>query len=402
VIIVVFGVLAVAVGGLAATGKLPLVKKPADAKSKSVAEVAPPIAVTVARAQVADLRETILVTGTLVPREEILVGPEVEGLRIIEVLAEEGDRVRKGQVLARLVSDTIEAQVAQNDAGQARARAAIAQARSNITAAEARLVEAQNAYERAKPLTQKGVISESGMDQRTSTAKTAQASLAAAQDALKVAEADLLQVQAQRRELDWRRGRTQVTAPADGVVSRRVARIGGLAAGAGEPMFRIIAKGEVELDAEVIENRLGMLKVGQPADVDAAGAGRVAGKIRIVSPEVDKATRLGRVRIFLGDNASLRIGAFASATIETATARGLAIPASAVLYTPEGATVQVVVDGRVTTRRVTLGLAQGALIEVRAGLSNGEQVVARAGTFLRDGDSVRPISTADQRVGSAG
>ena len=94
---------------------------------------------TVARVAPADFTATVLATGSLVAREEILVGPEVEGLRVTEVLADEGMRVKKGDVLARLVADTLDAQVAQNDAGQARATAAIAQARSAIVQAEARL-----------------------------------------------------------------------------------------------------------------------------------------------------------------------------------------------------------------------------------------------------------------------
>src|SRR5262245_13454020 len=77
--------------------------------------------VTVARVAPADFTETVLATGSLVPREEILVGPEVEGLRVTEVLADEGQRVKRGDVLARLVSDTLEAQLAQNEAGLARA-----------------------------------------------------------------------------------------------------------------------------------------------------------------------------------------------------------------------------------------------------------------------------------------
>ena len=109
-------------------------------------------AVTVARVAPADFTETVLATGSLVAREEILVGPEVEGLRVTEVLADEGMRVKKGDVLARLVADTLDAQVAQNDAGLARATAAIAQAKSAIVQAEARLVGSQNAFERAKPL----------------------------------------------------------------------------------------------------------------------------------------------------------------------------------------------------------------------------------------------------------
>ena len=85
--------------------------------------------VTVARVAPAEFVETVLATGSLVAREEILVGPEVEGLRITEVLADEGQRVKKGDVLARLVADTLDAQVAQNDAALARTAAAIAQAK---------------------------------------------------------------------------------------------------------------------------------------------------------------------------------------------------------------------------------------------------------------------------------
>ena len=120
---------------------------------------------TVARVAPADFAETVLATGSLVAREEILVGPEVEGLRITEVLADEGMRVKKGDVLARLVADTLDAQLAQNDAGLARAAAAIAQARSAIVQAEARLVESRNAFERAKPLRTAGHMAESAYDQ---------------------------------------------------------------------------------------------------------------------------------------------------------------------------------------------------------------------------------------------
>jgi RND family efflux transporter MFP subunit len=348
-------------------------------------------AVTVARVAPADFVETVLATGSLVAREEILVGPEVEGLRITEVLADEGLRVKKGDVLARLVADTLDAQLAQNDAGLARATAAIAQARSTIVQAEARVVESRNAFERAKPLRDAGHMAESAYDTREQAARTSQAQLVAARDGLTAAEAEKAQIEAQRRELTWRRGRTEVVAPADGIISRRMARIGGYAAGAAEPMFRIVAKGEVELDAEVTETRMNAVATGQRARVEVAGLGEVAGIVRLVSPEVDKATRLGRVRIFLGDNPGLRVGAFARGNIETASGRGLAVPASAVLYGPEGASVQLVRANRVETRRIKPGLAAGALVEVREGLAEGDLVVARSGTFLRDGDAVRPV-----------
>jgi HlyD family secretion protein len=357
--------------------------------------------VTVARVAPADFVETVLASGSLVAREEILVGPEVEGLRITEVLADEGMRVKKGDVLARLVADTLDAQVAQNDAAIARSSAAIAQAKASIVQAEARLVEGRNALERARPLRGAGHMTEAVFDQREQAARTAQAQLEASLDGLKLAEAEKAQVEAQRRELMWRRGRVEVTAPADGIVSRRMARVGGYAAGAAEPIFRIVAKGEVELDAEVIETRLAAVKEGQAARVEVAGVGTIGGTVRLVSPEVDKATRLGRVRIFLGDNPGLRVGSFARGVIATANGSGLAVPASGILYGPDGPTVQVVRNNRVETRKVKTGLAGGALVEVREGLEEGDLVVARAGTFLREGDAVRPVVADRTKVSEA-
>lgn len=386
-------------GGYAVwSGALPLHKRTAEGEIKQartqMLSLAP--SVTVVRAAPSDLLETVQLTGTVVARDEILVGPEVEGLRIVEVLADEGDQVKKGQVLARLVSDTLEAQLAQNAAAVARATAAIAQARSNIMSAEARVVEARNALERGKPLRQSGYMSDAVLDQRESAARTATASLAAARDALHVAEADKAQAEAQRRELEWRRSRTEIAAPADGIVSRRVARIGGFAAGAGDALFRIVARSEVEVEGEVPEGRLARMKEGQQASVQLVDGSTAAGTLRIVSPEVDRQTRLGRVRVFLGAVAGAKIGSFARVTIETARSRGLAVPTAAVQFAESGTVVLVVSDRTVGLRRVRVGLTAGARTEIVEGLKDGELVVARSGTFLRDGDIVNPVVETTQ------
>jgi RND family efflux transporter MFP subunit len=360
---------------------------------------APP-AVSVIKAVPADFTETVTVSGSLVPRDEILVAPEVEGFRVLELKVDEGDRVKKGDVLATLVQESLDAQLAQNDASLARSEAAIAQAQSQIVDAGARLKEAKSALERAEPLRKSGYLADATYDQREAAAKSAEAQLHAAQDGLKVAEAERKQVEAQRRELVWRRDNTKVTAPADGVISRRSARVGGMATVAGEPMFRIIARGEVELDAEVIETEISKISAGHKAVLDVAGAGEVTGTVRLVSPEVDKTTRLGRARIFLGDSPALRIGTFARGTVDTAKDRGLGVPTSAIAFDADGAFVQVVRDGRVARRSITTGLVSGLLVEVTKGLEEGDVVVAKAGTFLRDGDTVRPISP-DAKVSEA-
>lgn len=361
------------------------------AVSKADTPTTPPPAVSVAEVATAEFIETAVVSGSLVPRDEILVTPELEGFRVLDLRVDESDRVKKGDVLATLVSESLDAQVAQNDASLARAEAAISRAKSQIVEAMARVTEAKAAFERAKPLQNSGYLSKSTFDQREAAAASAQAQLVTAGESLKLSEAEKDQVEAQRRELEWRRSNTQVTAPEDGLISRRDARIGAVASASAKPMFHIIARGEVELDAEVIETELARISVGQKARINVAGVGEVAGTVRLVSPEVKEDTRLGRVRIFLGSDPKLRIGSFARGVIDTASGRGLAVPAAAVVFDSSGTFVQVVRDGRVERRSIETGLMAGGLVEVRGGLALGDVVVAKAGTFLREGDAVRAV-----------
>lgn len=387
-----FGLLAAS--AVAGGGYVYLEKKHAAAAQAERLEAAKPVAaptITVSKVGIDNFVETAAVSGSLVPREEILVSPEVEGLRVLELLADEGDKVNKGQVLARLVAEQLDAQLAQNDANLARSDAAIAQAESQIVQFEAQSKEAAAQFDRAVPLKQSGYLSGATYDQRESAAHTTAAQLIAARDGLTAAKAEKAQVEAQRRELMWRRNNTEVTAPADGVISRRMARIGAMASTAGEPMFRIIQNGEIELDAEIVETELKKVKVGQKAIVTVPQNGDFDGKVRLIAPEVDKATRLGRVKIFLGDNPSLRIGSYARGRIETARSRGLAVPSSAVTFDQGLATVQVVKDDTVQKHSVTVGLIAGDLVEIKKGVNEGDLVVTRAGTFLRDGDVVRPV-----------
>lgn len=373
-------------------------------ETAKIEQAAQPLAVSVARVAGSDFVDTALVTGTLVPRDELLIAPEVEGLRVAALKVDEGQTVKAGDVLAQLTQDTIDAQLAQNDASLARASAAMAQANSQITQAEAKLKEAKAAFERAQPLNKNGYLADATLDTRESAARTAEAQLVAARDGLKVAEADRNVLEAQRRELDWKRSRTLIKAPADGYISRRTARVGAIAAAVGEPMFRMVARGEVELEGEVTEDQLAKVRVGQPVRIDVAGiAEPVEGKVRLVPGEIDKATRLGRVRIFIGERQDLRIGTFARGLIETARIKGLGVPASAILYGRDGASVQLVRDGKVETRRIKPGMRAGQLVEVMNGLSDGDVVVEKSGTFLRDGDAVRPMPPAGEgRVTSAG
>jgi HlyD family secretion protein len=366
---------------------------PALAQNAARAAVAqPPLApaVTVVAAQERDLAERAIVTGTLVPREEILVAPEVEGLRITEVLVEEGARVKQGQILVRLSREAVDTQLAQNAAQVARAEAAIAQARSTIAQSQAAQVEAAQQLDRAQTLAKSGNVAGAVLDQRVAAARQTESALAAARSGLAMAEAEKRSAEAQRQELELRLARSEVKAPAAGLVSRRNARVGATATAAGEPMFRIIRDGEIELEGEVTETQLARIKTGAPAAVLFDGRA-IAGKVRLVMPEVDRATRLGKVRISLEAEPALRIGSFARGTVELVRRTGVAVPVSAVLYGIEGATVQVVLNGKVSARKVKPGLSADGFVEILEGVAAGDLAVARAGSFLRDGDPVRPV-----------
>ncbi|WP_238261714.1 MULTISPECIES: efflux RND transporter periplasmic adaptor subunit [Methylobacterium] len=350
-------------------------------------------AVTVVPVQRREIVERAVVTGTLVPRDEILVAPEVEGLRITELLVEEGDRVTKGQVLARLSQEMIVTQEASNVAAVARAEAAIVQARSQIVQAEAASVEAKQSLERAQSLAKTGNATAAVLEQRVSAAQGAEGRLAAAKGGLQSAQADLATARAAGSEIALRRARTDIRAPEAGIVNRRTARVGASVTAAGEPLFRLIARGEIELEGEVPETALARIKVGDPASLDLDDGRQLRGKVRRVYPEVDRATRLGKVRIRLSDDPALRIGAFARGNVEVARREGLAVPVSSLLYAADGrASVLVAKDGRVEARAVTSGLTSEGFTEIRSGVAAGESVVARAGSFLRDGDRVRAVS----------
>ena len=357
--------------------------------------------VSAARVERNTFTETVLVTGSLIARQEVLVSPQIEGQRISEILAEEGDRVEAGQVLAKLASETLQAQLAQLDAGLVRADAGIAQARSRITEAEANKVQAEAAFVRAQELIKSGSTSRSLFDEREAAARTAAALVTLSQDGLRVAEADKVQIEAQIRESKLRLGFSEIRAPEAGVISRRTARLGGLASAVADPLFRIVAKGEIELDAEIPEIFLPRLSAAMPARIDVAGLKPREGKVRLISPEVDRATRLGRVRIFIGDDPALRVGTFARGTIDTASSNGLGVPSTAVMNRDLGPTVQVVKDGRIETRKVATGMVSGGNTEILDGLQEGELVVLRSGTLLREGDSVRPVIAAKTTVSEA-
>jgi RND family efflux transporter MFP subunit len=354
------------------------------------AVVAPTVSVVAATER--ELVARLVVTGTLAARDEVLVGPEIDGSRVVELLVEEGDRVEKGQVLARLSRDLWDAQLASIDATLARSEVGILVAQSQVDEAEAAAAQADADFERAQALIRRGNTSEATLDERKAAASSARARVATARQSVRLAEAQVAETEAERAEIMVQIGMTEIEAPAAGRISERRARLGALASMSGDPLFRIIEDDEIELQAQVAEVMLAKLAPGQPVEVAPVGrAVPIHGEIRLITPQVDPQTRLGKVKIRLDDSRGLTLGTFARGRIEVARERGVVVPVTAVQFATDRQEVQVVKDDQVETRVVELGLRTNEAVVIEQGLAVGEKIVAVSGTFLRDGDRVRPV-----------
>ena len=352
-------------------------------------EVVPTVSVVKAGRQA--LSQKVIVTGTLVAREQVLVTPGVDGLKIESIAVDAGDRVEEGAVLARLAVDTTDVQLSQNTSQLASADAQIAQAQAQITSAEASATQTAQAFQRGQDLVKTNAIAKEAYDERQLAAEQAKAQVLVARETLASAVAGRKLIEAQRAELELRRSKTEIKAPRAGLILSRDAVVGQIAAASGNPLFVIAENADIELDADVTETLLPQLSVGQKVTVQSSGSDTpVAGLVRLLQPEVNATTRLGKVRIKLPDAKGLRVGAFARGTVEVAHSEGLVLPVTAVSDEGGASIVQVVKDGVVDTRKIKTGLTDAGLIEVKDGVIEGELVVSKAGTFLRGGDKVKP------------
>jgi RND family efflux transporter MFP subunit len=360
------------------------------------AAVAPrPPSVTVVQATYGPIVGTIHVTGTLVPRDEVLVSPEIDSHRIVELLADEGDAVFRGRVLARLSHESLDAQLAQINASVDRATATIAQATSQVAEAKATQDQAESAFARTRKLRGSGFASQEILEQRQESALVSAARVASAVQALRMATADKELAEARQREMQINIARTEIKAPASGIIIKRNAQVGALASQNGEPLFRILRDGVIELETEVPETALARLRVGQSATIRLTGrAADVPAQVRLIVPEVNRTTRLGRVRLTLDPTPDLIIGTFALGIIDVNRQKGVLVPASAVLHEAGGPMVQVVNNGIIETRPVVLGLQADGKVEIRKGLEAGDIVVALSGTFVHNGDRVTPVAAS--------
>lgn len=328
----------------------------------------PALAVEAATPAVDDWPVALAANGDIAAWQEATISVDVGSYRITEVAVNVGDRVKKGQLLARIDSATVAAELAESRAEAAEAEAALAEAEANA--------------ERAKRLREEGFYSAQTGSQYLTGARTAGARLDAARARV---EADVLRL-----------ARTRVLAPDDGVISARAASVGSLAQ-PGQELFRLIRQGRLEWRARVPEADLGRVRVGQAVVLTLPDGSSAEGRVRATAPHVDPATRDGLVYVDLASGGPARAGMFARGEFRLGHAPALSLPQSAVLVRDGFAYVyrlgQTGEDGltQVALTKVETGRRLDSRIEIVAGLAADARVVASGGGFLADGDTVRRV-----------
>jgi HlyD family secretion protein len=276
--------------------------------------------------------------------------------------------VRRGQVLATLDTSVLRPQVARLAASLAEARA------------QAELSEAE--YKRALGVQASGALSAEEIERRRAASVTAAAQV-------EVAAAQLAEARA-------RLYRTELRAPDDGLVLTRSAEVGQFPTPGGEPLFRLSRGNEVEVRAQLAEQDLPRVAVGQPVVVRLTGiADAFKGRVRLIGPVIDPVTRLGWMRVALEPHPQLRPGAFARGEVAVGDARRAVLPQTAGLSDSNGTYVMIVgADGKVARRSVTVvdTIPQGVVIGT--GLRGDERIVATAAAFLREGEAVKVVEAS--------
>ncbi len=402
------------------------------------AKTVPVATVTVQPAQLAPVPDVLELTGSISATDPLSIGSSAGGLVITQVNIEEGDYVKKGQVLATLDSSVLRAQLAAAQARLQGAGASVAKAsqpnrpedigsfeaahkqaladvqnrKAMLEQAMATRMLAKNNAERYANLLKDGAISEMEAQTKATEASTTDSTVRAAGDNLEAAKY-MAQQAANRLKMARDGGRledvtisratanesaatveqikaqieqTIVRAPDDGLITKRFAHIGDVSMG-GKTLFEMIRRGQIELKAQVSQEDISRLSSGQTAEV-TDGIRKANGAVFQISPTVDSTTRLGTVRISIPSQSNFKTGMFVKGKIARGNRSALVVPNSAVLAGNDLYYVFVNDNGIAKKKQVTVGARVKDLAEINSGLAEGEQVIVAGAGFLNDQDPI--------------
>ncbi|MCL8482874.1 MULTISPECIES: efflux RND transporter periplasmic adaptor subunit [Bradyrhizobium] len=288
-------------------------------------------------------------SGPIHPWQEASIGAQLGGYRLVEVLVNVGDAVRKGQVLARFDPDLLLAEEAQ---------------------LKARFEQADANWQRSATLKVRGVVSDKELLYETE---------------VKSAEASLTSKQLQLRY-------TEVTAPDDGTISFRTATLGTVVP-VGQELFRLIRANRLEWRGEFTASQLVRVAPGQLVSLSLPGGNSAMATVRQIAPSLDPQSRLGIVYADIEAGSAARAGMYAKGKVLLGASTALVVPAESVVIRDGRSYVFVLTnpgaESRVRLRAVTVGRREGEDVEITAGITDNERLAAKGAGLLDEGDVVR-------------
>jgi RND family efflux transporter MFP subunit len=350
----------------------------------------PPMTVELASPSRANVAQQLTVVGNLIGEQTVIVVPKAAG-RLEEMYVKLGDRVARGQRIARIESQEIREQVKQ-------AEAAFEVARATIRQREADLKFAQTNLDRSRELFGRQLLPKQTLDDADARHQASAAQL-------ELARAQLTQSQARLEELRINLGNTIITSPVNGFVARRAADAGAYVS-QNAPIADVVDISRVRLVANIVEKDLRRIEQGETAkvEVDAFPGETFNGHVARVAPVLDPATRTAQIEVEIPNPTNrLKPGMYArvSLTIEER-ANALVVPANAVVDREGQRGVFLAQDNAAAFRPVTIGIEDSTKVEILGGIQETDRVVTTGAAALRNGDRIVIPGQPTSQSGPAG
>ncbi|MCW5964809.1 MAG: efflux RND transporter periplasmic adaptor subunit [Bryobacterales bacterium] len=356
-------------------------KGSAAAKAKMASAAAMrTVTVETVESRLGRIKERVMLTGALKPKEQVDVTPKTAG-RVINIVVNVGDVVKQNSLIAELEDDELQQQMN-------RAKASVNVASASLSQREAELANAKITLQRADTLLRDGLIPRQQYEQETTALRVLEAQV-------QLARAQRSQAEAELRELGIRLEQTKIYAPIDGQVAARFVDMGALV-GPSTPLVRVVNIATLITATSVSESDIGKMRVGTTATVkvDAMPNEAFLGRVARISPVLDPSTRTANVEIEIPNpGMALRAEMFVRVEMNLeSTRQAVLVPREGLVYRGESSGVYIIEDGKQTFRYVETGLTQDDDVEVTGNLPAGTVVIAKGASMLREGDRIEIVS----------
>ena len=381
-------------------GYLPLHQREAALRAETEAQHRQVPRVEVIRVSRGSAETTLVLPGTMQAVTEAPILARADGY-LKRRLADLGDHVRSGQVLAEIDAPELEQQIQQAEAAAEQAQAAVEQAQANLMQGKANRDLARITAERLQKLNDRGIVAQQDRDQAQAQFAAQDATVQAAEKAVAAQRSSLAAFRANLARLQTVDDYRAVKAPFAGVITQRNVDVGALVSSGNTLLYRIAQTAMLRTYVNVPQSSVTAVHVGQAASLTLSDfPGRTfSGKVARAAGALDTSSRTMLVEVDVPNaDGALYPGSYADVEIIGSRANPpIVVPAAALVFRADGAQLAVVrSDGTVHLQKVAVGRDYGDRLEILSGVDEGTIVVAVAGDVAREGAKIVPFNREGQ------